>query len=121
MVNFVLVIWILVVNFWVWNLIGLLLISYVCDMLLFSVEVLLFVVILILVGVFGCIVIGLFIDCFGGCVMFIVVMLMLIFLVFVVGVVVIMGFYVLLVFFGFFLGVVGMIFVVGILFVNNWY
>src|SRR6476659_6674575 len=75
----------------------------------------------ILVGALGRVVVGALTDRFGGRVMLIAVTLSSIVPVLAVGIAGTMGSYPLLIVFGFFLGVAGTIFAVGIPFSNNWY
>src|SRR4029077_6455239 len=73
------------------------------------------------VGALGRVVVGALTDRFGGRVMFIAVSLASILAVLAVGAAGAAGSYPLLLVFGFFLGVAGTIFAVGIPFANNWY
>ena len=108
-------------NFWAWNLIGPLSTTYAGDMSLSSSETSMLVATPILVGSLGRIVVGALTDRYGGRVMFIAITLASILPVLAVGLAGNAGSYPLLLVFGFFLGIAGTIFAVGIPFANNWY
>jgi NNP family nitrate/nitrite transporter-like MFS transporter len=120
-VNLALATWVSAINFWAWNMIGPLSTTYAHDMRLSSTEASLLVATPILVGSLGRIVIGSLTDRFGGRTMFISVTLASIVPVLAVGAAGAAGSYPLLLVCGFFLGIAGTIFAVGIPFANNWY
>ncbi|MBU8812384.1 nitrate/nitrite transporter [Mycolicibacterium goodii] len=120
-VNLTLATWVSAINFWAWNMIGPLSTTYAGDMRLSSTEASMLVATPILVGSLGRIVIGSLTDRFGGRTMFIAVTLASILPVLAVGAAGSAGSYPLLLVCGFFLGVAGTIFAVGIPFSNNWY
>lgn len=120
-VNLALATWVSAVNFWAWNMIGPLSTTYAGDMKLSSTQASMLVATPILVGSLGRIVIGSLTDRFGGRTMFIAVSLASIPPVVAVGLAGESGSYPLLLVFGFFLGIAGTIFAVGIPFANNWY
>ena len=120
-VNLALATWVSTINFWAWNMIGPLSTTYAGDMDLSSTEASMLVATPILVGSLGRIVSGPLTDRFGGRTMFIAVSLASIAPVLAVGVAGSARSYPLLLLFGFFLGVAGTIFAVGIPFANNWY
>ncbi|MGE2713383.1 nitrate/nitrite transporter [Mycolicibacterium litorale] len=120
-VNLALATWVSAINFWAWNMIGPLSTTYAGEMSLSSTDASILVATPILVGSLGRIVVGSLTDRFGGRVMFIVVSTASIVPVLAVGVAGEAGSYPLLLVFGFFLGVAGTIFAVGIPFANNWY
>lgn len=120
-VNLVLATWVSAINFWAWNMIGPLSTTYAGDMKLSSTQASMLVATPILVGSLGRIVIGSLTDRFGGRTMFIAVSLASIPPVLAVGLAAEAGSYPLLLVFGFFLGIAGTIFAVGIPFSNNWY
>ncbi|MHC9294244.1 nitrate/nitrite transporter [Mycobacterium sp. LTG2003] len=119
--NLVLATWVSAINFWAWNMIGPLSTTYAGDMRLSSTQASMLVATPILVGSLGRIVIGSLTDRFGGRTMFIAVSLASIPPVVAVGLAAEAGSYPLLLVFGFFLGIAGTIFAVGIPFSNNWY
>ncbi len=119
--NLALATWVSAINFWAWNMIGPLSTTYAGDMKLSSTEASMLVATPILVGSLGRIVVGSLTDRFGGRAMFIAVSLASIGPVLAVGAVGSARSYPLLLVFGFFLGVAGTIFAVGIPFANNWY
>ena len=120
-VNLALATWVSAINFWAWNMIGPLSTTYAGDMKLSSTEASMLVATPILVGSLGRIVVGSLTDRFGGRAMFIAVSLASIGPVLAVGAAGTARSYPLLLVFGFFLGVAGTIFAVGIPFANNWY
>lgn len=113
--------WVSAINFWAWNMIGPLSTTYAGDMRLSSTQASMLVATPILVGSVGRIVIGSLTDRFGGRTMFIAVSLASIPPVLAVGAAGSAGSYPLLLVCGFFLGIAGTIFAVGIPFANNWY
>jgi MFS transporter, NNP family, nitrate/nitrite transporter len=119
--NLALATWVSAINFWAWNMIGPLSTTYAGDMKLSSTEASMLVATPILVGSLGRIVVGSLTDRFGGRAMFIAVSLASIGPVLAVGAVGSARSYPLLLVFGFFLGVAGTIFAVGIPFANNWF
>ena len=120
-VNLALATWISTVNFWAWNLIGPMSTTYANDMHLSSIQASLLVATPILVGSLGRLVSGALTDRFGGRALLIGVTLASIVPVLAVGFAGTIRSYPLLIVFGFFLGVAGTIFAVGIPFSNNWY
>ncbi len=120
-VNLGLATWVSAINFWAWNMIGPLSTTYAGDMRLSSTHASMLVATPILVGSLGRIVIGSLTDRFGGRVMFIAVTLASIPPVLAVGAAGAAGSYPMLLVCGFFLGIAGTIFAVGIPFANNWY
>lgn len=119
--NLALATWISTINFWAWNLIGPMSTTYAERLSLSSTQASVLVATPILVGSLGRLVSGPLTDRFGGRVMLIAVTLASIVPVLAVGIAGTMGSYPLLIVFGFFLGVAGTIFAVGIPFSNNWY
>jgi len=119
--NLALATWVSAINFWAWNMIGPLSTTYAGDMKLSSTEASMLVATPILVGALGRVVVGALTDRFGGRVMFIALSLASILPVLAVGAAGAAGSYPLLLVFGFFLGIAGTIFAVGIPFANNWY
>ncbi|MCV7321272.1 NarK/NasA family nitrate transporter [Mycolicibacterium confluentis] len=119
--NLALATWVSTINFWAWNLIGPLSTTYAADLSLSSTQASLLVATPILVGSLGRLVSGPLTDRFGGRRMLIAVTLASILPVLAVGAAGTAGSYPLLLVFGFFLGVAGTIFAVGIPFSNNWY
>ncbi|MGV9800335.1 nitrate/nitrite transporter [Mycobacterium sp. NPDC003449] len=120
-VNLALATWVSAINFWAWNMIGPLSTTYAGDMRLSSTEASMLVATPILVGSLGRIVVGSLTDRFGGRTMFLAVTLASIVPVLAVGAAGAAGSYPLLLVCGFFLGIAGTIFAVGIPFSNNWY
>ena len=119
--NLVLATWTSLVCFWAWNLIGPLSMQYTAQMGLTPHTQALMVATPILVGALGRMITGPMTDRFGGRTMFIGVSLAAIVPVSVVGFAAKIGSYPLLVAAGFFLGVAGAVFAIGIPFANNWY
>ncbi|WP_232065532.1 MFS transporter [Mycobacterium shinjukuense] len=119
--NLALATWVSTINFWAWNLIGPLSTTYADQMRLSSARASLLVATPILVGALGRIVIGSLTDRFGGRTMFIAISLSAIAPVLAVGLAGTSGSYPLLLLFGFFLGIAGTVFAVGIPFANAWY
>ncbi|MGV0745428.1 nitrate/nitrite transporter [Mycolicibacterium sp. XJ870] len=120
-VNLALATWVSAINFWAWNMIGPLSTTYAGDMRLSSTQASMLVATPILVGSLGRIVVGSLTDRFGGRAMFIAVTLASIPPVVAVGAAGAADSYPLLIVCGFFLGIAGTIFAVGIPFSNNWY
>lgn len=113
--------WVSTINFWAWNMIGPLSTTYAEQMRLSSAKASLLVATPILVGALGRIAIGSLTDRFGGRAMFIAISLASIAPVLAVGLAGKYGSYPLLLVFGFFLGIAGTVFAVGIPFANAWY
>lgn len=113
--------WVSAINFWAWNMIGPLSTTYAADLDLSAGQASLLVATPILVGSLGRLASGPLTDRLGGRTMLIAVTLASIVPVLAVGVAGTMGSYPLLIVFGFFLGVAGTIFAVGIPFANMWY
>jgi len=120
-INLAFATWVSTINFWAWNLIGPMSTTYAERLSLSSKEASLLVATPILVGSLGRLVSGPLTDRFGGRTMLIAVTLASILPVLAVGVAGTIGSYPLLIAFGFFLGIAGTIFAVGIPFSNNWY
>lgn len=119
--NLALATWVSAINFWAWNMIGPLSTTYAGEISLSSTDASILVATPILVGSLGRIAIGPLTDRYGGRVMFIAVTLASIAPVLAVGAAGSAGSYPLLLVFGFFLGIAGTIFAVGIPFANHWY
>ncbi|WP_408015809.1 nitrate/nitrite transporter [Rhodococcus chondri] len=113
--------WVSAINFWAWNMIGPLSTTYAGEMSLSSSEASMLVATPILVGSLGRIAVGSLTDRYGGRIMFIAISLASILPVLAVGFAGNAGSYPMLLVFGFFLGIAGTIFAVGIPFANNWY
>lgn len=109
------------VSFWAWNLIAPLGVSYAADLDLSNSEKSLLVAIPVLVGSLGRILAGALTDRFGGRLMFPVLLVASAPFVVLVAVAGRNESYPLLLVFGFFLGIAGTTFAVGIPFVNAWY
>jgi NNP family nitrate/nitrite transporter-like MFS transporter len=120
-INLALATWVSAINFWAWNMIGPLSTTYASDLRLSSTDASILVATPILVGAVGRVAIGALTDRYGGRVMFIAISLASIPPVLAVGAAGAAGSYPMLVVFGFFLGIAGTIFAVGIPFANNWY
>ena len=120
-VNLTLATWTFAINFWAWNLIGPLSATYTKDLSLSSTQAALLVATPILVGSVGRIPVGALTDRFGGRVMFAVVSLVTIAPVLLVAFAGSIDSYVLLLVFGFFLGIGGTTFAIGIPFAKAWY
>lgn len=120
-INLALATWVSTINFWAWNMIGPLSTTYAGDLSLSSTQASMLVATPILVGALGRIVVGSLTDRFGGRIMFIAICLASIVPVLAVGTAGTVGSYPLLLVFGFFLGIAGTVFAVGIPFANNWY
>src|SRR5262245_8258274 len=119
--NLALATWVSAINFWAWNMVGPLSTTYAGDMRLSSTQASMLVATPILVGSLGRIVTGSLTDRFGGRAMFILVSVVSIVPVLAVGAAGTARSYPLLLVCGFFLGIAGTIFAVGIPFANSWY
>lgn len=119
--NLVLATWVSAINFWAWNMIGPLSTTYAGDMNLSATQASMLVATPILVGSLGRIPIGALTDRYGGRAMFLAVTLASIVPVLAVGAAGEARSYPMLLVCGFFLGIAGTIFAVGIPFANNWY
>ncbi|KUH86225.1 MULTISPECIES: nitrate/nitrite transporter [unclassified Mycobacterium] len=119
--NLALATWVSAINFWAWNMIGPLSTTYAADLTLSSAEASMLVATPILVGALGRIVVGSLTDRFGGRAMFIAISVISIVPVLAVGAAGSAGSYPMLLVCGFFLGIAGTVFAVGIPFANNWY
>ncbi|TPW91480.1 nitrate/nitrite transporter [Mycolicibacterium fortuitum] len=119
--NLVLATWVSAINFWAWNMIGPLSTTYAGDMKLSATQASMLVATPILVGSLGRIAIGALTDRYGGRNMFLAVTLASIVPVLAVGAAGEARSYPMLLVCGFFLGIAGTIFAVGIPFANNWY
>lgn len=119
--NLVLATWVSAINFWAWNMIGPLSTTYAGDMKLSSTQASMLVATPILVGSLGRIAIGALTDRYGGRTMFLAVTLASIVPVLAVGAAGEARSYPMLLVCGFFLGIAGTVFAVGIPFANNWY
>lgn len=119
--NLLLATWVSAINFWAWNMIGPLSTTYAGDMKLSSTQASMLVATPILVGSLGRVAVGALTDRYGGRTMFLAVTLASIVPVLAVGAAGEARSYPLLLICGFFLGVAGTIFAVGIPFANNWY
>ena len=119
--NLALATWTFAINFWAWNLIGPLSATYTKAMSLTSTQAALLVATPILVGSVGRIPVGALTDRFGGRLMFTVVSLATIAPVLLVAFAGSIDSYVLLLVFGFFLGIGGTTFAIGIPFAKAWY
>jgi NNP family nitrate/nitrite transporter-like MFS transporter len=120
-INLALATWVSTINFWAWNMIGPLSTTYAPDLSLNSTQASMLVATPILVGSLGRIVVGPLTDRFGGRIMFIGICLASILPVLAVGIAGTAHSYPLLLVFGFFLGIAGTVFAIGIPFANNWY
>ena len=113
--------WTFAITFWAWNLIGPLSSLYTKALSLSTSQTALLVAIPILVGAVGRIPVGALTDRFGGRRMFTVIATISIVPVLLVAFAGAIDSYILLLIFGFFLGIAGTTFAVGIPFVNAWY
>src|SRR5262245_24933193 len=109
------------ISFWAWNMIAPLAVRYTDDLGLTSTQKSLLVATPVLVGSLGRIVSGALTDRFGGRLMFTVLLLLTTPFVLLVGFAGNQDSYGLMLLFGFFLGIGGTTFAVGIPFVNAWY
>ncbi|OBB90327.1 nitrate/nitrite transporter [Mycolicibacterium peregrinum] len=119
--NLALATWVSAINFWAWNMIGPLSTTYAGDMKLSATQASMLVATPILVGSLGRIAVGSLTDRYGGRTMFLAVTLASIVPVLAVGAAGEARSYPMLLVCGFFLGIAGTIFAVGIPFANNWY
>jgi MFS transporter, NNP family, nitrate/nitrite transporter len=119
--NLALATWTFAINFWAWNLVGPLSPTYTTAMSLTSTQAALLVATPILVGSVGRIPVGALTDRYGGRTMFTVISLASIVPVLLVAFAGAIDSYPLLLVFGFFLGIAGTAFAIGIPFVNSWY
>ncbi len=120
-INLALATWTFAINFWAWNLIGPLAATYTKHMSLTSTQTALLVATPILVGSVGRIPVGALTDRYGGRVMFTVISLVSIAPVLLVAFAGSIDSYALLLVFGFFLGIAGTTFAIGIPFAKAWY
>lgn len=119
--NLLLATWAFAITFWAWNLVAPLATSYADQLSLSSTQTSLLVATPVLVGSLGRIPVGAMTDRFGGRVMFTILCLVSIVPVCAVALAGHADSFVLLIVFGFFLGVAGTTFAVGIPFVNAWH
>src|SRR6478735_850478 len=119
--NLALALFAFTITFWAWNIIGPLGVRYTAQMGLSSSQKALLVATPVLVGSVGRIPVGALTDRFGGRIMFPVLTLASIPFVLLVAVAGNAGSYTLMLVFGFFLGIAGTTFAVGIPFVNAWF
>lgn len=119
--NLALATWAFMISFWAWNLIGPLGARYTEDLGLSPGQKALLVAIPVLVGAAGRIVSGVLTDFYGGRVMFPVLLLVSVPFVLLLAVAGNQHSYPMLLVVGFFLGIAGTTFAVGIPFVNSWY
>ncbi len=119
--NLALATWTFAINFWAWNLIGPLSSAYSKAMSLTTSQTALLVATPILVGSVGRIPVGAMTDRFGGRRMFAAVSVISIIPVLLVSFAGQLDSYPMMLIFGFFLGIAGTSFAVGIPFVNAWY
>ena len=109
------------ITFWAWNLIGPLAVSYTTQLGLTATQKSLLVAMPVLVGSVGRIPVGALTDRYGGRVMFTIMLFVSIVPVLLVCLAGTLQSYALLLVFGFFLGLAGTTFAIGIPFVNAWY
>jgi NNP family nitrate/nitrite transporter-like MFS transporter len=121
MKNLLLATWAFTISFWAWNMIAPLGVAYTDDLGLTANQKSLLVATPVLVGSVGRIVAGALADRFGGRVMFTVLLLVSAPFVILVAVAGNADSYALLLLFGFFLGIAGTTFAVGIPFANAWF
>jgi len=119
--NLALATWAFAISFWAWNLIAPLGARYTEDLGLTPGQKALLVAIPVLVGAAGRIVSGILTDFYGGRVMFPVLLLISVPFVLLLAVAGNQNSYPMLIVVGFFLGIAGTTFAVGIPFVNSWY
>lgn len=119
--NLVLALWCFAITFWAWNLIGPLGARYGQDLGLSATQKSLLVATPVLVGSVGRIPVGALTDRFGGRLMFTILTLAAVPFVLLVAVAGNAKSFALLLVFGFFLGIAGTTFAVGIPFVNGWF
>ena len=109
------------ISFWAWNLVGPLAIRYAADLDLSAGQKSILVAIPVLVGSLGRIITGALTDRYGGRTMFPALLLLTVPFVLLIAVAGELDSYAMLLVIGFFLGVGGTTFAVGIPFVNAWY
>lgn len=119
--NLLLATWAFTISFWAWNMIAPLGVRYTGELALSAGEKSILVATPVLVGSVGRILAGALTDRYGGRVMFPVLMLAAAPFVLLVALVGNIGSFALLLVFGFFLGIAGTTFAVGIPFANAWY
>ena len=119
--NLLLATWAFAISFWAWNMIGPLAVRYADDLSLSAGQKSLLVAVPVLVGSVGRILAGALTDRFGGRVMFPVLLLISTPFVLLVALAGHQRSYALLLVFGFFLGIAGTTFAVGIPFANAWF
>lgn len=119
--NLILATWAFAISFWAWNLIGPLAARYATEMDLSSTQKSFAVAVPVIVGALGRIAAGTLTDKYGGRLMFTVLLVLSAPFVILVAVAGNAESYVLLVVFGFFLGIAGTTFAVGIPMVKAWY
>lgn len=119
--NLALATWAFAISFWAWNLIAPLGARYTADLGLTPGQKALLVAIPVLVGAAGRIVVGIMTDFYGGRIMFPVLLLLSVPFVLLLAVAGNQHSYPMLLVVGFFLGIAGTTFAVGIPFVNSWY
>ncbi|MEP9385472.1 nitrate/nitrite transporter [Nocardioides cheoyonin] len=119
--NLVLATWAFAISFWAWNMIGPLAVRYADDIGLTPGQKSMLVATPVLVGSVGRILSGALTDRLGGRVMFPVLLLLSAPFVLLVALAGSQGSYALLLVFGFFLGIAGTTFAVGIPFANAWF
>lgn len=119
--NLLLATWAFAISFWAWNMIGPLGVTYTEALGLSATQKSVLVATPVLVGSVGRILAGALADRYGGRVMFPVLMLAAAPFVMLVALAGALDSYVLLLVFGFFLGIAGTTFAVGIPFANAWY
>ncbi|KHL15075.1 NNP family nitrate/nitrite transporter-like MFS transporter [Mumia flava] len=119
--NLIIATWAFAITFWAWNLIGPLAVRYTEDMGLSATQKSMIVATPVIVGSVGRILTGALTDRFGGRLMMTVLTLVTVPFVLLVAWAGNAGSYAGLLVFGFFLGIAGTTFAVGIPFVNAWY
>ncbi len=119
--NLALATWAFAVTFWAWNLIGPLGVRYTGEMQLTSSQKALLVATPVLVGALGRIPVGALTDRYGGRTMFPALTLLSVPFVLLVALAGNLRSFPLMLLFGFFLGIAGTTFAVGVPFVNAWY
>lgn len=119
--NLALATWAFAISFWAWNLIAPLAARYTADLGLTPGQKALLVAIPVLVGAAGRIVVGIMTDFYGGRLMFPALLLLSVPFVLLLAVAGNQHSYPMLLVVGFFLGIAGTTFAVGIPFVNSWY
>lgn len=119
--NLALATWAFAITFWAWNLIGPLAVRYAEQMHLSSSQKAFLVATPVLVGAVGRIPVGALTDRFGGRLMFPVITALTIPLVLALAFAGDRGSYPMMLVIGFFLGIAGTTFAIGVPFVNQWY